>query len=121
MLYNGSYIVQGSSPPYAIYSTGTWNKGIAPCSLQVSSASGGSFSVVDSKNSVLYLSSSVPQPASVDTLLAGQSLAQGTQLFSANGLYFLVVQSNGNLALCASAFCCFPDDFVLAVSRRQKK
>jgi hypothetical protein len=99
VMYNGSYFINGPVPQSAIYATGTSNKGTAPCSLNVSSAAGGSFSVIDSKGNVLFLSSNVAQPAVVTTISAGQSLAQGAQLFSANGQYFLTVQPDGNVVL----------------------
>ncbi len=99
MLYNGNYFGNGNMAAYAVWSTLTTGKGATPCSLQVTSASGGSFSVVDANKNVLFLSSSIPQPATPSALSTGQTLPQGQQLFSTNGLYFLTVQADGNAVL----------------------
>ena len=96
VMYTSSYFTQGPNQN-AIFATSTGGQGNGNlCTVQVSSANGGSFSVVNSNNAVLYLSSSVAQPAVVDTLYAGQSLGQGARLYSADGHYFLTVQSDGN-------------------------
>ena len=43
-----------SSPQTAIFYSGTYNQGVAPCHLLVSSAAGGTFSVIDSTGAVLF-------------------------------------------------------------------
>ena len=98
MLYNNNFLSDGIGPQYAVYGTGTTDKGTS-CSLQISSASGGSFSVLDANKNVLFLSSAIPQTAVVSVLSTGQTLQQEEQLFSANGLYFLTVQADGNVVL----------------------
>ena len=96
-MYPSSYIALGLGQD-AVFDTATGGLGGGNmCQMQVSSANGGSFSVVSSSGAVLYLSSSVAQPAVVDTLYAGQSLAQGARLYSADGHYFLTVQTDGNV------------------------
>ncbi len=51
MLYNkyGS-----NAPQYAVWASGTYNKGVAPCKAVVTGDGGGGFAVLDSTNAVLF-------------------------------------------------------------------
>ena len=50
------YKAGNSNPANAIFATNTSNRGVAPCHLLVSSASGGSISVVDNTGATLFSS-----------------------------------------------------------------
>ena len=66
VLYNKN----GMMPPDAIFATGTYNKGAAPCKLTVSSAGAGFIAVSDSHSAQLY---TAPAPKEVgSTCLASQ-------------------------------------------------
>ena len=98
VVYDASYAAQGLVGQDAVFGTDTGGKGNGGfCSLQLNSSQGGTFSVLDSKSNVVFLSSSIPQAPVVNTLSAGQSLETGDMLFSPNGLYFLYLQPDGNV------------------------
>ena len=104
VLYDGSYTSSNglASAQNAIFATQTSGQGTSPCRLLVSSANGGSISIVDATGRTVYLNPSAVVLPPVDSLAAGQTLAQGDRLYSDDGSYFLTVQSDGNLVLCAS-------------------
>ena len=80
-------------PANAVYTTGTSSKGTPLCSARVSSASGGSLTVVDATSTVLFRAPTSPvTPAAIDTIASGGTLGQSLNLYSLNALYWLVVQ-----------------------------
>ncbi len=95
MLYDGNAPTHGKSAATAVYYSGTYGDGANPCSLIVSSASGGFFAVVNANGAVIFQRptpppTTVPPPTTMapptstpastatntGTLMAGQSLAQ---------------------------------------------
>ena len=54
MLYDGLVSSDGFNAATAIYESGTYGKGVSPCSLVVSSAAGGYFAVVDASGAVIF-------------------------------------------------------------------
>ena len=101
--YDGSYTTSNgyADAANAFFATNTYG-GTSPCSFTVSSANGGSISVVDATGRTLYSKPTAASLPPVDTLAAGQKLAQGDRLYCANGSYFVTMQADGNLVLCAS-------------------
>ena len=87
-----------------VYSTATYGQGTPPCSLVLTSAAGGSASIVDAAGSTVFTTagtavafqSSVPQ---------GGTLASGARLYSPNAFYFLTVQGDGNTVLYSTSLC----------------
>ncbi len=73
VLYNDG----GKAPQYAVWASGTYNKGIAPCRAVVTGHGGGGFAVLDSTDAVLY-SAGARSPAGTPfgQLPAGISLQQ---------------------------------------------
>lgn len=90
MVYNGTYLAQGPAGQYAAYQTGTAGQG-ALCRALVSSGAGGYWAILDGGGATVFTTAGTSQPV-VDTLPSGASLAQGTNLYSANGYYYLVPQ-----------------------------
>ena len=91
VVYNGTYLTQGPSSQWAAYQTQTAGKGTPLCRAFVSSAAGGYWTILDANGATVFTSFGTAQPV-VDTLPSGGTLAQGVDLFSANGLYYLVAQ-----------------------------
>ena len=54
MLYNGNLANVGPNAGAAVWASGTYKAGMAPCLLTVSGTHGGSITVSDAKNMVLY-------------------------------------------------------------------
>ena len=105
VIYGGNYTTGGApSSGNALYASGTYNAGVGFCSLTVTGANSGTVSIADSKGTIVFSQppgSTPPAPSSVNTIPAGQSLAQGDRLFSSNGQYYATMQSDGNLVMCA--------------------
>ena len=59
MLYDGRAASLGYSQATAVYYTETYDVGLTPCSLVVSSAAGGFFAVVDATGAIVFQR---PQP-----------------------------------------------------------
>lgn len=95
-LYNANYLPAAGGKPVPanlVYSTGTSGKGTPLCSARVSSASGGSLTVVDANGTVQFRAPASPvTPAPIDTIPSGGTLAQSLNLYSLNALYYLVPQ-----------------------------
>lgn len=74
-----------------MFSTLTFGQGQPFCTLGVFSGNGGYFAIVDSTGATVWTSLGRISPIQ-DTVSSGMPLPQNTRLFSANGLYFLVLQ-----------------------------
>ena len=77
--------------------------------------------VVDSTGRVFYQqpASGAAAPASADTLPAGQSLTQGTKLYSQSGQYYLVPQSELSMCLPVARPGCMHRNLPLPACRRR--
>lgn len=87
-----------------IWSTGTAGQGATPCSLILTSAGGGSASIVDASGKTVFTTAGTAVPVQ-SSVPAGGALAQGAKLYSPNGLYFLTVQGDGNTVLYSTSLC----------------
>ena len=70
MLYNGNVAVMGQLAGAAVWSSGSYGQGTAPCMLTVSGTNGGSISVSDVTGVLLF-----QQPQN-GVLFSGQHLQQ---------------------------------------------
>ena len=103
VIYGGTYIA-GGAPVAAssLYGSSTYGKAVGLCSVAVSGANGGTVTILDSQNNVVFSQPAGTRSSSLNGLAAGQSLAQGDRLYSPNANFYLNVQADGNLVLCAS-------------------
>ena len=99
VLYNANYLQSGPSGSSAFFASQTAGTGTPLCNLTVAGGTGGGLRITDSTGKLVWTTVGLPLPAQ-DILAQGQSLAQGARLYSANGQYFLTLQSDDNLIIC---------------------
>ena len=76
--------------PSQVFSTATGGQGKPFCTLGVHSSNGGYAAIVDSTAATIWTTLGRSSPIR-DTVYSGAPLPQSSRLFSANGLYFLIL------------------------------
>ena len=99
VLYNSEYLQYGPSSSYAWWASNTYYGGAPLCNLTVLGGAAGSLQITDSVGKLVWTTAGRASPEE-DTIAQGHSLAQGARLYSANGQYFLTLQSDDNLVIC---------------------